>query len=397
MRTSLTVKIHNLYTIIPYKKKLLKFTGASRARAYYKNYSVDLLNDKIYEEEGVEYFCSQLYFPASDKTQDLRVMHLFYELGFLFEKLEDFFLHSEILAIDIQYTKSTEIFLNHKKAINLSLLNSPDYHEYKKQFDEGYQHLRNGDCYQFNLTGLYQYGFSSGYKADSFIEALWSEAQSRGAYASATYCESLNQLFLSNSPECLFQLSGGKLISRPIKGTFLRESAEPSEVQKLWRKLVADKKSQAELYMITDLLRNDLCRIDLPNARVTKKKARLLVPGLIHQYSEIEIQLNPKITLIKILEKIFPGGSITGAPKTGVMKILSKLESRPRGFYCGSTLIFKNGLIEASINIRSSVIDFKKQTLSYQAGGGITLLSDVEEEFKEMTYKHNSYIHTLTR
>ncbi len=391
------MKTHNLYTIIPYKKKLLKFAGASSARAYYKNYSVDLLNDKIYEKEGIEHFCSTLYFPAADKNQDLRVMHLFYELGFLFEKLEDFFLHSEILAIDIQYTECAEVFLNKKKAVKLSPLKSPDYREYKKQFDEGYQHLRNGDCYQFNLTGVYQYEFSSEYRADDFIEALWSEPQNRGAYATATYCESLNQLFLSNSPECLFQLSEGKLITRPIKGTFLRESAEPSVIQRLWKKLAADRKSQAELYMITDLLRNDLCRIDLPNARVTKKKAKLLVPGLIHQYSEIEINLNPKITLIKILEKIFPGGSITGAPKRGVMKILSKLESRPRGFYCGSTLIFKNGLIEASINIRSSVIDFKKQTLTYQAGGGITLLSDAQEEFKEMTYKHNSYIHTLTR
>lgn len=391
------MKTHNLYTIIPYKKKLLKFTGASSARAYYKNYSVDLLNDTIYEKEGIEHFCSKLHFPAADKTQDLRVMHLFYELGFLFENLEDFILHSEILAIDIQYTESSEVFLGKKKAINLSLLQSPDYHQYKKQFDQGYQHLRNGDCYQFNLTGVYQYRFSSEQKVDDFIEALWSKPQSRGAYASATYCESLGQLFLSNSPECLFQLSEGQLISRPIKGTFLRESAKPSEVQKLWKKLSDDKKSQAELYMITDLLRNDLCRIDLPNARVNKKKAKLLVPGLIHQYSEIEIHLNPKITLIKVLEKIFPGGSITGAPKRGVMKILSKIESRPRGFYCGSTLIFRNGLIEASINIRSSVIDLKQQTLTYQAGGGITLLSDAKDEFEEMTYKHNSYIHTLTR
>jgi anthranilate/para-aminobenzoate synthase component I len=60
-------------------------------------------------------------------------------------------------------------------------------------------------------------------------------------------------------------------------------------------------------------------------------------------------------------------------------------------------LIFRNGLIEASINIRSSVIDLKTHILTYQAGGGITLLSNAEEEFKEMTYKHNSYIHTLTR
>ena len=78
------------------------------------------------------------------------------------------------------------------------------------------------------------------------------------------------------------------------------------------------------------------------------------------------------------------------------MRILKTLENRPRGFYCGSTLIFSKGQIEASINIRSSVVDFKKCTLSYQAGGGITLLSQPQFEFEEMTYKHNSYFDTLT-
>ena len=122
----------------------------------------------------------------------------------------------------------------------------------------------------------------------------------------------------------------------------------------------------------------------------------LLVPGLIHQYSEIKVPLSQHVTLKNILEKIFPGGSITGAPKKRVMQILKKLESRSRGFYCGSTLLFSKGQIEASINIRSSVVDFKKRSLSYQAGGGITLLSQPQHEFLEMTYKHDSYIDTLT-
>ena len=104
------------------------------------------------------------------------------------------------------------------------------------------------------------------------------------------------------------------------------------------------------------------------------------------------------MNLWRVIEKIFPGGSITGAPKLRAMRLIHKLEKRPRGFYCGSTIILFKNMKSASINIRSSEIDFSpnKRTLLYQAGGGITLLSSVDEEYKEMTYKHDSFMRTLT-
>lgn len=390
------MKDHSLYSIIPYKDRLLKFTEASSARVFYKNHSVDLLTG-IEAKEGVDVFLSKLSVLAEDPSQDLRVIHLFYELGFLFEGLSSKLPDNEILAIDIQYTNfSEETIPEDSEGLSLSLTEAPDFLHYKRQFEAGYENLKEGNCYQFNLTGLYRYAFSAHYGPYDFIRALWKNPKKRGAYASATYSSFLNQLFLSNSPECLFQYHQGVLVSRPIKGTFSTKGMDKSQVRLLWKKLSLDKKSQAELYMITDLIRNDLCRIEDPSARVTKKKAPLLVPGLIHQYSEIEVDLGPEVTLRRIIESLFPGGSITGAPKKRVMDILFNLEGRMRGFYCGSTIIFRRGLIEASINIRSSVIDFKTHELSYQAGGGITLLSDVHDEFQEMSYKHNSYIDTIT-
>ena len=108
------------------------------------------------------------------------------------------------------------------------------------------------------------------------------------------------------------------------------------------------------------------------------------------------MELSAFIDLWSVISKVFPGGSITGAPKKRAMRLIHSLEKRERGFYCGSTLIFYQQMKSASINIRSAVIDFENQTLLYQAGGGITLLSDALDEFKEMTYKRDSFIHTLT-
>ena len=390
------MKGHNLYTIIPYKASLLKFSGAVSARAFYKNHYIDLLTGINHPFE-IEGWLTTLDFPVLNHLQDKRFIHLFYELGFMFEGMTEEMASTELLAIDIEYANSeiTTLEKNPRK-INLSLIDAPHFHDYEKQFLEGYHELTEGNCYQFNLTGLYRYSFQEELASEDFIAALWREPKNRGAYASATYIEAMDKLFLSNSPECLFQYENGTLVTRPIKGTLKRKSSDEDEIKKLWRELTADKKSQAELFMIADLLRNDLSRIDLPRSVVTKKKAPLLVPGLIHQYSEISVELRAHVTLKNILQKIYPGGSITGAPKKRVMMILKRLEQRSRNFYCGSTVFFSENKIDASINIRASVIDFKNLTLSYQAGGGITLLSDVLSEFEEMTYKHDSYIDILT-
>lgn len=387
---------NNLYTIIPYQNQLLKFSEAKNARAYFKDHYIDLITGESHEFE-VEGWLSSLDFAVKNQKHDKRVIHLFYELGFIFENLAEEVLALDMLGIDIEYIHAHNFELpkgTHK--INLSLIDAPHFNTYKKQFDAGYGELREGNCYQFNLTGEYKYSFDDDLGPEDFIKALWRNPDLRGAYGSATYSAHLEKMFLSNSPECLFQYSKGTLLTRPIKGTLKRDSSDPLHIKKLWRELVEDKKSEGELFMITDLLRNDLCRIDLPQAVVTKKKAKLLVPGLIHQFSEIKISLRSHVTLKDILQKIFPGGSITGAPKKRVMQILKKLEQRPRRFYCGSTIIFSEIGISASINIRSSEIDFKNSELSYQAGGGITLLSDAKSEFEEMTYKHDSYIDIIT-
>ncbi|MFZ8934302.1 MAG: chorismate-binding protein, partial [Bacteriovoracaceae bacterium] len=86
-----------------------------------------------------------------------------------------------------------------------------------------------------------------------------------------------------------------------------------------------------------------------------------------------------------------PGGSVTGAPKKRVLDILRQLESRDRGFYCGSTILLYKNAIAASINIRSAEIDLESNIMSYSSGGGITLLSKSSLEYKEMYKKLESF------
>ena len=385
---------HNLFSIIPYKDQLIKLGNPITAYAYYRYHKIDLLTGASTPSHFTDWIITHQNQLMSSFQEKPRIIHLFYELGFLIENKLELLNHDVLLVIDITFTTFVEIPNKDVMAIELELIHQPTYALYRDAFEEGRAELIKGNCYQFNLTFPFTYLFKNKYEPEDFIFSLWKNVKKRGAYGSATYIPYFKKLFISNSPECLFQYKKNVLSSMPIKGTLLREKDEDLVI--LWDKLIKDKKNQAELFMITDLIRNDLSRIDLPRAVVVKKKFPKIVPGLLHQYSQIDVKLRDKVTLWQVIEKIFPGGSISGAPKRRAVILIKHLEKRERGFYCGSTLILNKEMKSASINIRSSVIDFNSSHLSFQAGGGITLLSNLEEEFDEMTYKRNSFISTLT-
>lgn len=385
---------HNLFSVIPDKDKFIKLSRPFKATAFFYDYQIDLLNGVRIPVTFAD-FMQTFSVPYNNVIDDKRIIHFFYESGFHFEQLDTLIAKDDLLALDLQFTHSEEITLKAGKKLSLKAKHRPQLADYQNKFETGYSELKKGSFYQFNLTEEFTYTFNPDCVAMDFISAMWNSPKGIGEMSSATYVGPLNKLFLSNSPESLFVCENQKLISKPIKGTMLRTSDDPDEIKSLWQKLIDDQKSQAELFMITDLIRNDLNRIDLPVAVVEKKKAMLLVPKLIHQYSEISLKLKPEISFKQIIEKIFPGGSITGAPKKRVMNFLKSIENRRRGFYCGSTLMMKNGKLSASINIRSCEIDFVRMEISCQAGGGITLKSTASEEFNELTYKHDSFIDRL--
>lgn len=390
------MKDHKLFTIIPYKDHLIELESPVRAVAYYKNHAVDLLSGEIFDKKIEDFLIECEGLTLADEIQVPRIMHLFYEISFFLNMRHHELDEECILAIDIEYGRFKKIECGFHQKIELKLLSWPDEQKYKAVFEEGYAELLKGNCYQFNLTCPFVYSFSEKYSPRDFVFSLWRDEKKRGAFGSATYVPVLEKLFFSNSPECLFQIKDQILSSMPIKGTLKR--SDKDNWKHLWKKLTSDKKSQAELFMITDLLRNDLSRIEKPRAQIVKEKFPKLVPGLIHQYSQVDVLLSEEVTMLKIIESLFPGGSITGAPKKRAIELIRKLEKRERNFYCGSTVILFKQMKSASINIRSAEISFCKdqRTLLYQAGGGITLLSDVDDEYKEMTYKHNSFIDGLT-
>lgn len=191
---------------------------------------------------------------------------------------------------------------------------------------------------------------------------------------------------VSASPELLVKLDGGKLRARPIAGT-RRRGRTAEEDLAMEEELRSSEKERAEHVMLVDLERNDLGKVA---AYGSVKVPELLTverySHVMHLVSQVEAQLAPGKDALDVAAAMFPGGTITGAPKIRTMEIIEELEPVRRGSYTGSMgWIDYAGNMEFNIIIRTMTC--KDGVCHIQAGAGIVIDSDPEREFYECLNK----------
>lgn len=199
---------------------------------------------------------------------------------------------------------------------------------------------------------------------------------------------------VSASPERFLQMKDGVISTRPIKGTRKR-GVTPEEDLKMRLELENSQKDRSELLMIMDLERNDLNKICIPGSvRVTEPFVIEAYATVFHLVSEITGRLQPSYDAVDLMSQMFPGGSITGAPKIRAMEIIDELEHNRRELYTGSIGYFSaDGSCDFNIVIRTAVYENGQYRLG--AGGGITYESDVEFEYEETLQKARAVLEAI--
>ena len=87
-----------------------------------------------------------------------------------------------------------------------------------------------------------------------------------------------------------------------------------------------------------------------------------------------------------MIRALFPGGSITGAPKIRAMEIIDELEPNRRSLYTGAIgYLSRGGSSAFNIAIRTILVEGDRA--SFQVGGGIVADSDPEAEYEETLAK----------
>jgi len=261
--------------------------------------------------------------------------------------------------------------------------------QYLKDLQKVIDYIYAGDIYQANLSQR----FSIKYQGDPW--ELYSRLRQENPAPFSAFLPYDDFQILSTSPERFIRItSEGFIETRPIKGT--RPRGKTREEDKMMaEELLASEKEKAELTMIVDLERNDLGRICTYGTVKTKELISLeKYPAVWHLVATIEGKLKRGLMASQILKAVFPGGSITGAPKIRAMEIIDELEPYNREIYTGSIgYIGFDGAWDLNIVIRTILL---KQGFAYvHAGGGIVADSVPENEYKETIYKAGKLLEVL--
>lgn len=242
--------------------------------------------------------------------------------------------------------------------------------------------IARGDTYQVNYTMELQARFAG----DPL--ALWHRLRARAGTAYAAYLDLGDQAVASLSPELFLDWDRGTVTTRPMKGTRPR-SEDRGHDRALAAELAGSPKDHAENLMIVDLMRNDLARVCRPGTVGVSELFEVSgYPTVWQLTSTVSGETRPDVGLVDLMAAVFPCGSVTGAPKPRTTMIISDLEQRPRGVYCGAVgLLRPGGSATFNVAIRTLVVDRDLGSVGYGVGGGVVWDSTPAEEYDEAISK----------
>ncbi len=266
----------------------------------------------------------------------------------------------------------------------VSFENRITFETYENRIQQIKEHIRLGDIYEINFC---QEFFAEQIFLENNFQLFEKLCQLNPSPFSA-FLRVGDWEVISASPERFLTKQGEKLISQPIKGT-LPKGRDKEEDQLFSQMLLNSEKDRAEHVMIVDLVRNDLTfYAEVGSIQVEELFGIYIFPQVIQMISTITAQLTDKNLGFAALQKAFPMGSMTGAPKIRAMELIDQMESQKRSIFSGALgYINPEGDFDFNVLIRSFYYNRKRKYLSYSTGGAIVYDSSVEDEYQESLLK----------
>lgn len=247
------------------------------------------------------------------------------------------------------------------------------------------QGIVNGQVYQVNVGKHWQGEIDHPYTV--YQRLMRSNPAPFSAY---THAHDLGFALASSSPESLLMVNGTTLQTSPIKGT-CPQGTDIEEASRFREQMISDQKERAEHRMLVDLMRNDLTTVARSGSVNVGRFDVEAYANVQHLVSHITATIKPETSGADAVQAIFPGGSITGCPRTMVCAVIDQLEEMPRSFWTGSIGYIDVHSGQSAWNILIRTLEAHtvggKWHASVGAGGGITIASQPKKEVEEAAWK----------
>ena len=258
---------------------------------------------------------------------------------------------------------------------------------YREKVRRIQEYILEGDVYEVNLSQQIRGRF----EGDPF--ALFERLYGINDAPFSAYLNFGPTRVVCNSPELFLRAEGRRVETRPIKGTAKR-GATPEEDAANREALLASEKDQAELYMIVDLLRNDLGKVcEYGSVRVEAAKRLEAYRNVHHLVGIVSGRMRDGVDFFDLLRATFPGGSITGCPKVRCIEIIEELETFSRNLYTGTVFLMNRERFVSNIVIRTAVVTGGR--IFMNSGGAVTIDSDPDAEYQETVHKLRSLMESI--
>ncbi len=249
---------------------------------------------------------------------------------------------------------------------------------YREMVRKGISSCQRGDVFQIVLSRRFRQSFTG----DEFN--VYRALRSINPSPYLFFFDYGDYKLMGSSPEAQLKIRNQKAVVHPIAGTFKRTGDDDAD-KAATERLLLDAKENAEHVMLVDLARNDLSRI-CDQVEVTHYRQVQYFSHVIHLVSEVTGQVREGANPFDLLAKTFPAGTLSGAPKFKAMELIDGYEPTSRSYY-GGAIGFAG--FDGSFNHAIMIRTFMSQgnTLTYQAGAGVVVASNPENELQEVNNK----------
>ncbi len=390
------------HTIISYDGDKLIFQneqGVKKEKGFWENLSKVLTQTNFDEFNYPASLCGGMGYLSYEILQNIENLTkttvdsyelipfnwIFFNVYYVFDHL-----NKKAYQIDIEYESKSKIIkkTNIYNGYNVKNIQSEcTREEYMEKVEKIRDYIFRGYVYEVNLTQQ----INGSFFGDAY--SLFKKLFSINNAPFSAYINLEDTKIISNSPELFLRCKGKEVETRPIKGTIKRGRTEEIDKENI-ELLINSKKDQAELYMIIDLMRNDLGKVsEIGSVKVINPKRLETYKNVHHLVGIVIGKLKESCDYFDLLKAAFPGGSITGCPKVIAMEIIDEMEKYTRNLYTGSIFMMNKEFFISNIVIRSAII--KNNKIFVNSGGAITIDSIPEEEYNESIIKIKNIINSM--